>query len=173
MKLNNLVKAALFTSTSIGLGFVFMLIPNVEFISVTVFLSGLTLGLYFGTLVGGASMLIYSVLNPLGSGLVYLPMLIGQIIAMSGIGLIGSLNRKLLFSLPTRVLIPISGILGAFCALWYDGITTLSYPISAGYNLDESLAYLFSGILFTVMHIISNILIFSIVVPSYLSRIAN
>ena len=48
MTLNNLVKAAIFSSTAIGLGFVFMFIPNLEFISVTVFLSGLTLGGYIG-----------------------------------------------------------------------------------------------------------------------------
>ena len=53
MNLNNFVKAAIFTAMAIALGFVFMLIPNVEFISVTVFLSGLTLGLGFGAMVGG------------------------------------------------------------------------------------------------------------------------
>ena len=44
MNLNNLVQAAIFAAVSIGLGFMFMMIPNVEFISVTVFLAGLTLG---------------------------------------------------------------------------------------------------------------------------------
>ncbi len=73
MTLNNLVKAAIFSSTAIGLGFVFMFIPNLEFISVTVFLSGLTLGGYIGAIVGGTSMLVYSGLNPLGSGLIHLP----------------------------------------------------------------------------------------------------
>ena len=73
MTLNKLVKAAIFSSTAIGLGFVFMFIPNLEFISVTVFLSGLTLGGYIGAIVGGTSMLVYSGLNPLGSGLIHLP----------------------------------------------------------------------------------------------------
>ena len=67
MNLNNLVKAAIFTATAIALGFVFMLIPNVEFISVTVFIAGLTLGLGFGAMVGGTSMFIYSILNQLKS----------------------------------------------------------------------------------------------------------
>ena len=71
------------------------------------------------------------------------------------------------------MLIPISGILGFLSALWYDGVTTLAYPISAGYNLDEALAYAVSGILFTLMHIFSNTLIFSIVVPGYINRINN
>tara|TARA_X000001036_G_scaffold257667_1_gene239613 strand:+ start:269 stop:793 length:525 start_codon:yes stop_codon:yes gene_type:complete len=173
MDLNNLVRAAIFTSTAIGLGFVFMLIPNLEFISVTVFLAGMTLGFYFGAIVGGTSMLIYSVLNPLGSGLIYFPLLVSQILAMGVIGFLGASVRIFLFNLSYRMLIPISGILGFLSALWYDGVTTLAYPISAGYNLDEALAYAVSGILFTLMHIFSNTLIFSIVVPGYINRINN
>ena len=142
----------------LGFGFVFILIPNLEFISVTVFLAGMTLGFYFGAIVGGTSMLIYSVLNPLGSGLIYFPLLVSQILAMGVIGFLGASVRIFLFNLSYRMLIPISGILGFLSALWYDGVTTLAYPISAGYNLDEALAYAVSGILFTLMHIFSNTL---------------
>ena len=173
MNLNNLVKAAIFSSTAIGLGFVFMFIPNLEFISVTVFLSGLTLGGYIGAILGGTSMLVYSGLNPLGSGLIHLPLLISQIFAMSTIGILGSLGRITLINLNRKALVPISGIFGFFCTLWYNGITTLSYPISAGFSFDEALAYSISGILFTLMHLISNTLIFTVVVPGYIYRIKN
>jgi len=40
MNLNKLVQAAIFAAMAIGLGFMFMLVPNLEFITVTVFLSG-------------------------------------------------------------------------------------------------------------------------------------
>ena len=76
MKLNDLVKAAIFSAVSIGLGFMFMMIPNIEFISVTVFLAGLTLGGIMGALVGSTTMLIFSTMNPLGSGLIYFPIFI-------------------------------------------------------------------------------------------------
>ena len=173
MALNNLVKAAIFSSTAIGLGFVFMFIPNLEFISVTVFLSGLTLGGYIGAIVGGTSMLIYSGLNPLGSGLIHLPLFISQIVAMSIIGTLGGFGKIILFNLTRKALVPISGMFGFFCALWYDGITTLSYPISAGFSFDEALAYSISGILFTLMHLFSNTLIFTVVVPGYIYRITD
>ena len=91
MELNKTVKAAVFSATAIGLGFLFMLVPNVEFITVTVFLSGLTLGAVTGGFVGASSIMIYSILNPLGSGLAYLPLLVGQIISMTGIGFFGAL----------------------------------------------------------------------------------
>ena len=100
MGLNNLVRAATFAATAIGLGFMFMLVPNVEFISVTVFLSGLTLGVLFGAMVGGTAMMIYSILNPLGSGLIYLPLLVGQIIAMAVIGTAGAVTGRLFKSMP-------------------------------------------------------------------------
>ena len=73
--------------------------------------------------------------------------------------------------LKRKTLIPISGIFGFFCTLWYNGITTLSYPISAGFSFDEALAYSVSGILFTLMHLFSNTLIFTVVVPGYIYRI--
>ena len=170
MNLNNFVKAAIFTATAIALGFVFMLIPNVEFISVTVFLSGLTLGFGFGAMVGGTSMFIYSTLNPLGSGLIYMPLLLGQVIAMSFIGVFGAITRRLLLNLSAKILIPITGAIGCLSAIWYDGLTTISYPIAAGYSWEEALAYSISGLIFTLMHVLSNTLIFSIVVPGYLRR---
>tara|TARA_B100000214_G_scaffold372020_1_gene349450 strand:- start:418 stop:939 length:522 start_codon:yes stop_codon:yes gene_type:complete len=173
MKLNNLVKASVFTSTAIGLGFVFLFIPNVEFISVTVFLSGMTLGIIFGSIIGASSIAVYSILNPIGSGLAFIPLLIGQIIGMTVIGIIGGLNKKILMYVPSKLLVPLSGLLGGFCAIWYDGITTISYPISIGYGIKESLVYSIGGLFFTIMHILSNFIIFAIVVPSYINRIAK
>ena len=38
---SNLVKAAIFSAVAIGMGFSLMLIPNIELITVVVFLSGL------------------------------------------------------------------------------------------------------------------------------------
>ena len=171
MNLNNLVKAAIFTSTAVGLGFIFMLIPNVEFISITVFLSGLTLGSLLGLLVGATSMLIYSTFNPLGSGLIFLPLLLSQIAAMAVIGFIGSLFRKLFFNINLSTLAVISGIIGSFCAIWYDSLTTMAYPISAGYDFNEIVAYAISGLIFTIMHIFANGLIFFIAIPIFINRI--
>ena len=170
MELNNWVKAAIFAATAIGLGFMFMLVPNIEFISVTIFLSGITLGARFGLIIGSTSMMIYSILNPMGSGLIYLPLLVGQTLGMSVIGLLGAFFRKVTKYFPEKLIIIFSGIAGFICSLWYDGITTIAYPISAGYGWNETLVYAVSGLLFTFLHIISNTLIFSFVVTNYLKR---
>ena len=173
MKLNDLVSAAIFSAVSIGLGFMFMMIPNIEFISVTVFLAGLTLGGVMGALVGSTTMLIYSTMNPLGSGLIYFPLLIGQTIAMAGIGVMGSVMERLLrisFRF-TRILIGLAGLCGFIASVLYDSITTFVYPISAGYSWKETIAYAISGLLFTIVHMVSNIAIFGIVVPQYLKKL--
>ena len=172
MKLDDLIKAAIFSAVSIGLGFMFMMIPNIEFISVTVFLAGVMLGGIMGALVGSTTMLIFSSMNPLGSGLIFFPLLIGQIVAMAGIGIMGSLMSNLLrMSFPfTKILIGLTGLCGFLASIFYDTITTFAYPISAGYSWKETIAYAISGLLFTTVHIVSNIAIFGIVVPQYLKK---
>lgn len=173
MNLNKLVRAAIFAAMAIGLGFMFMLVPNLEFISVTVFLAGLTLGTTYGAMVGGTAILVYSVMNPLGSGLIYMTLLLGQVIAMVGIGIAGAITAQFINKFSPMMVVGVAGGIGLVCSLWYDGITTLAYPISAGYNWDETVAYAISGLLFTSMHLISNTVIFSIVVPGYLRRLSH
>lgn len=172
MNLNNLVQAAIFAALSIGLGFMFMMVPNVEFISVTVFLSGLTLGGIWGTLVGGTVMLIHSTMNPLGSGLIYFPLLVGQIFAMAIIGMMGSLTARLFrLQISSGILVGLAGFCGLIVSLFYDIVTTLAYPISAGYSWKETVAYAISGLFFTTMHLVSNTAIFGVVVPQYLRKL--
>ena len=171
MRLEKIVKASIFTSIAIGLGFTFLLVPNVEFISVTVFLSGFTLGPILGSLVGLSSMLIYSTFNPLGSGLVFFPLLVSQVFAMALIGIFGSINRRILQNIPFKILIPVSGFMGAFSAVFYDLMITIAYPISIGYGINEIIAVAISGILFTITHVVSNSIIFSVVVPAYIKRL--
>ena len=170
MNLSNLVRAAIFSAVAIGLGFMFMLVPNVEFISITVFLSGLTLGFSWGAAVGASSMLIYSSFNPLGSGLVYFTLLIGQILAMVVIGMFGAAANKIVKSLATVYQAILAGLFGFIGTLIYDIATNLAYPLSAGYSLKETFVYGISGLLFTAMHLVSNTAIFSVVVPGYLRK---
>ncbi len=54
-----------------------------------------------------------------------------------------------------------------------DSLTIETYRISAGYSWDETVAYAISGLLFTFMHLVSNAIIFSLVIPGYLRRISQ
>ena len=173
MNLSKIVKSAVFSATAIGLGFVFLIIPNVEFITVTIFLSGFYLGSKYGALVGGVSIMVYSILNPMGSGLAYLPLLIGQTISMIIIGIFGSFLSVFLNKVRLKIKIFISGIAGFISTFIYDFITTISFPISIGYSFNEIIIYGMSGLIFTVMHLISNTIIFMIVVPKFIEKVEN
>ena len=173
MNLINLVRAAIFSAVAIGLGFMFMLVPNVEFISVTIFLSGLTLGFSWGAAVGASSILIYSSLNPLGSGLVYFTLLLSQILAMAIMGILGAVANRNIKNLSPLFQGISAGLFGFIGTLIYGIATNLAYPLSAGYSLKETFAYGISGILFTTMHLVSNTAIFSIVVPGFFQKLKN
>jgi len=173
MDLNKLVRASIFTALAIGLGFSLLMVPNVELISVIVFLAGLTLGIRWGILVGGTAELIFSVLNPFGSGLVFPPLLLSQVVSMIIIGVAGGLLRPLFFKKDfSKRSIAGLAITGFLLTFVFDSLTTLSYPISVGFDLPQTIGIYISGIGFTFLHQISNAIVFAIGLPSVIKYLA-
>ena len=171
---SNLVKAAIFSAVAIGMGFSLMLIPNIELITVVVFLSGLYLGIWWGGLVGMTSIAIYSGMNPMGSGLSFPPLFAMQIIGMSLTGIIGGLVRPFFFVKQFNVfLISSLAILGFTVTLIYDMLTLIAYPIAAGLGFSGILAALIKGLGFTLLHEISNAIVFVISIPRVIKLLKN
>ncbi len=171
---SNLVKAAIFSAVAIGMGFSLMLIPNIELITVVVFLSGLYLGIRWGGVVGMTSMAIYSGMNPMGSGLSFPPLFAMQIIGMSLTGIIGGLVRPFFFVKQFNVfLISSLAILGFTVTLIYDMLTLIAYPIAAGLGFSGMLAALIKGLGFTLLHEISNAIVFVISIPRVIKLLKN
>ena len=167
MELNNLVRAAIFCALAIGMGFSLMLVPNIELITVIVFMSGLMLGWRWGALVGGTAIFIYSGLNPMGSGLSFPPLFFMQILGMSITGFIGGLFKNFFLKKETNMISLIGlGLLGFICTFVYDFLTLISYPLSAGLGSPGIVAALVKGIGFTLLHEISNSIIFVVTVPN-------
>jgi uncharacterized membrane protein len=173
MNLNKLVRASIFTAFAIGSGFSLLMVPNVELITVIVFLSGLTLGVRWGVLVGGTAEFIFSVLNPFGSGLVFPPLLISQVVSMILIGAFGGILRSVFFrneySSKRITMLAINGFILTFL---FDSLTTLSYPLSVGFDFPQTFGIYISGIGFTLLHQISNAIIFPIVIPKVVKHLA-
>ena len=171
---SNLVKAATFSAVAIGMGFSLMLIPNIELITVVVFLSGLYLGIRWGGVVGMTSMAIYSGMNPMGSGLSFPPLFAMQIIGMSLTGIIGGLVRPFFFVKQFNVfLISSLAILGFTVTLIYDMLTLIAYPIAAGLGFSGMLAALIKGLGFTLLHEISNAIVFVVSIPRIIKLLKN
>ena len=174
MSPSNLVKAAIFSAVAIGMGFSLILIPNIELITVVVFLSGLYIGIWWGGLVGMTSMAIYSGMNPMGSGLSFPPLFAMQIIGMSLTGIIGGLVRPFFFVKQFNVfLISSLAILGFTVTLIYDMLTLIAYPIAAGLGFSGILAALIKGLGFTLLHEISNAIVFVISIPRVIKLLKN
>ena len=166
MELINLVRAAIFCAMAIAVGYSLMMVPNIELITVTIFLSGLTLNALWGALVGFIAMGIYSGLNPLGSGLGFPPLFFAQLMSMSLCGVIGGFLKPFLvtkrYNISRLVLLGLSGFV---VTLIYDVLTLISYPIFSGLGVVGVYAALVKGLGFTLLHQLSNVFIFIITVP--------
>ena len=166
MELINLVRAAIFCAMAIAVGYSLMMVPNIELITVTIFLSGLILNAFWGALVGLVAMGIYSGLNPLGSGLGFPPLFLAQLISMSLCGVIGGFLKPFFvtnrYNISRLVLLGLSGFV---VTLIYDVFTLISYPIFSGLGVVGVYAALVKGLGFTLLHQLSNVFIFIITVP--------
>ena len=166
MELVNLVRASIFCAMAIAMGYSLMMVPNIELITVIIFLSGVTLNLWWGALVGLVAMGVYSGLNPLGSGLSFPPLFFAQIISMSLCGIIGGLFSPFFFVKKynfSKLLL--LGFIGFLVTFIYDVLTLISYPLFSGLGFTGIASSLVKGLGFTLLHEISNIFIFLITVP--------
>ncbi len=165
-ELTRLVRAAMFSALAIGLGYALLMIPNVELMTLIIFISGIMLGVKWGMLVGAFSEAIFSIANPFGSGLIFPPLLIAQITGMMMVGLSGGILRRVFFqSVYTPFKIGLAGFFGFILTFIFDSLTTLSYPVSAGFDTVQTWGLYLSGIGFTLLHQISNVFVFSIGLP--------
>lgn len=171
-ELRQLVRAAMFSAIAIGSGYALVIVPNVELVTVIVFISGLALGPRWGMIVGGVSEFIFSAMNPVGSGLMFPPLLISQVLSMIIIGGIGGLLRPYFWKKHYSLSLSIwAGIVGVLLTFIFDTLTSLSYPISAGFEWKETLGLYLSGMMFLVIHHISNSLVFLFGVPLVVQKI--
>lgn len=142
-------------------------IPNVEFLTFVIFSSGFLLGAIEGALAGVIAMSIYTTLiTPYG--LPPLPIACAQIFSMGLIGFAGGLARRLgaairdsgQSSRPLSLVLIVGGF-GLVLTLVYDLLTNLAVAFVMGQFLPVMLA----AIPFALLHILSNVVIFSVLSP--------
>ena len=165
-KTRHIAFSGIFIALILGVGYALAFVPNVELVTTMIFLAGVLMGLKCGLLVGILGEFLFSALNPIGSGLLFPPMLIAQIAAMTVVCLTGALLRNYILnwktSLPNVILI---GAIGLLLTLFYDILVSAAYPLSAGFKLRETVATIIAGLAFSVIHLISNTIIFIVLVP--------
>lgn len=156
----------MFVALMVGSGWALAMVPNVEFITALAFTAGAVLGPLRGAVVGSSGMFLFSATNPLGSGLAFPVLLAAQIFSQGLTGLSGGWFQRWTTGVrngwPLRLGLAITGLA---LTVVYDGLTTISFPLFAGASLHEIGVVLIAGLAFTIIHQVSNLLIFFWVVP--------
>ncbi|MHA1985028.1 MAG: ECF transporter S component [Promethearchaeota archaeon] len=166
---------SIFSALSMVLGFALAEIPNIELFTSMIFLSGFVLGKKDGLIVGLLSSAIFVFFNPLGNSLLISPPLfIYQLFHYSMLGLIGGFTRKFLenkdYFKPKedlyvfRVML-ILGILGGVITFIYDILSTLFGGLTVSLIYESFLVTYLTGLIFTIPHLINNILAFIFILP--------
>jgi hypothetical protein len=164
------VLASLLVALTVALGYALAAIPNVELMTITVFLSGYLLGMRLGMVVGGASMVLHSLFNPLGAALP--PLMAAQVAAFVVIALAGAWIAPVLHAMRHRTVeIVAAGISGFLLTLFYD-IATSAAAYVVAMDSGSTLTiwrFIAGGALFMIMHQVWNTGLFLIVLPPALN----
>jgi len=158
------ILAALFIALSVALGFLLAGIPNVELMTLAVFMAGIFCGAGLGTAIGAFSILIFSLVNQLGPAPA--PLLAAQVAGFALIGAGGGIAGPR-FS-RGRAPRAASAAAGFALTLAYDALTTIATAFVAlgpSRFLEGLRGVAVAGIVFVAWHIGVNTAIFAVAVP--------
>ncbi len=157
---------SLWTGLIVTVGMVFALIPNIELIILSAFLGGVAMGPRRGLIVAMVGEAIFSALNPIGSGLGFPILYAFQIFSVGLSGLSGGMLSRILRAQHNYLIVSIGmGALGFLLTLIYDTLTALSFPLSSGLTDGTIWATFSIGLIFFVMHLVSNTVLFGLFGP--------
>jgi uncharacterized membrane protein len=165
-----LTRVAMFVAVGIVLGLALSAIPNVELVTATCFVAGFLLGPSAGLLVGGLTEALFAGFNPLGSSFGIL--LVSQVLGMALAGAMGALAAWLIGRRYDRVRYPITIVsVGVLATFLFDVLTNLAFPLTAGFSVSMLMVSLVAAIPFSGIHILSNALVFLLIVTPLLPRL--
>jgi uncharacterized membrane protein len=164
MTLKKICYMSMFIALGVTLGFSLVTIPNIELMTATLFLSGYLLGIREGFLTGMITEAVFSLINPIGTAAP--PLFLAQTMSMGLAGLIGGLCFHMR---PDRLQVLYRclsfGFAGFFITLMFAVLTNLGYILTIGFTWEKFIAGLLTGFPFIFTHILSNTIIFIIILP--------
>ena len=131
-------------------------IPNFEVLTLVVFCSGVLLGARDGALVGGLTMLVYSLLNPYGPA--HPLVTAAQVAANAASGAAGALFARL--GWPARPAVARVAAL-VLCAVLLTAFYDLLTNVATGLVYGQMRVWLLAGIPFALWHVGYNIALFA------------
>jgi len=162
------VRVGLWSAAVVAVGYLLSLIPNVEGVTITVALAGATLGTRAGIAVGIIGEALYSLFNPWGPPGFFL--LLAQCVGMATAGGLAGVLSPFLSSnrLPVRLT---WGAFGIVMSLWFDLVTTLSFPLLAGMTGVSLTTIFLAQIPFTAVKMIVNAALFATAFVPFRNRL--
>jgi len=157
--IRDLALSATFVALAVALGFSLVHVPNVELVTLVIFMAGYILGSKSGFIVGIISMGLFTTLNPMGAPV--LPVALAQVGGMAAIGAVGGAIQPWLDREFTWAKMALCGLA---CTLFYDIVTNIAMAISFGMAA-KLLAVLLAGMMFSIIHMLSNLIIFTVIGP--------
>ena len=156
--------AGVILASAVALGFALAPIPNIELVSLTIAIGGFILGPIWGAVCGGLAWAVYSATSPFG--MAPLPLYLSQILGGITIGLLGGLLHFAFRKFKNNIArIIISATIGMFATAVYQVFVNVGSFISFG-SEDTILIYIITGISFVLLQILSNTIIFGILIPA-------
>ena len=161
--------ACLLAAVAASLGFALSGLPNVELVTLVVFVSGFLLGPLFGAGVGAGAATALSLFNPLGAALP--PLVAAQALGQGLTGLCGGIAGPALARVPAGVVARVAaGATGLALTLFYDILTNVgAYVTIADQKSIEGLVkFVAAGIVFVGIHIGWNTALFAVALGAVL-----
>lgn len=165
--------ASLLISVTVAFGYALAGVPNVELMTLSVFVAGYLLGGRLGVVVGAVSIAAHSLFNPMGAALP--PLLIAQIIGFAIVGFAGTIGRLIVARRPRWLGIVLSGVLGFAVTFVYDVLTNVGafYSITGAGAPASLVTFVVAGMAFMVMHLVWNTVLFLVVLTPVLNVLAR
>jgi uncharacterized membrane protein len=162
---------AILAATGLGGNYVLSGTPNIELSSVMVFLSGFLFGTPVGALVGLITMTIYQIWNPWGAFIP--PIGLAVIFCTTFTGIVGGIagrNVNVSRNIDRNRLTFSAATLGVLTTLFFDLVTNFAFSITINQSY---VLILWLGLPLMLVHMISNGILFGLLVPSVTPIIQN
>ncbi len=167
-KNRKIAETGIFLALFLGLAYAFAYIPNLEYITVITFLSGLLLGWKRGLFVAIIGEAIFSIANPFGSSLAFPMLLMAQLISFALIAITGASYRSFIPQVIEKkpwLAVFFFGLAGFLLTVSYNVITTIFFTIPSGFTFEQTIASIVSGIPFYLINMIANTISFAVILP--------
>ena len=162
--------AGLLAALTTAAGYALAGVPNVELVTVLIFVSGFLLGAKLGAAVGAVSWAAHSMFNPLGAALP--PIFAAQVVSGVLVGCMGGLLGRRLVRVRNRLAASLAaGFIGLVLTVVFQLLVNTAFFFTfTDDGASRSLyKYLLAGLVFTLTHLIWNAAVFAVVLIPLLS----